>query len=161
MDAESDTSVKGQQDPAALAVALRRVVGVFVRAVRGEAGTPGSSQAETLALLADKGPMTIAALAHLRQVKHQSMRLVLAQLEENGLVTSRDDSLDRRSRSVAITDKGGDALARDRAVRARVIEDRIRDVLTCDERAVLAAALPLLERLCYVSPPGSGASRLR
>lgn len=42
MDVKSDTSVTGQQDPAALADALRRVVGVFVGAVRGEAGTPGS-----------------------------------------------------------------------------------------------------------------------
>lgn len=154
-------SVTDPQDPAALAEALRRVVGVFVRAIRGEAGTPGSSQAETLALLADRGPMTIAALAHLRQVKHQSMRLVLAPLEADGLVTSHDDPVDRRSRSVAITVKGGDVLARDRAVRARVIEGRIREVLTPDDRGILAAALPMLERLCYAAPPGAGASRLR
>ena len=160
MELESRPPVGGRQDMEALAESLRQAVGVFVRAVRGDAKTPGSSQHETLALLADGGSMTIAALAHLRQVKHQSMRLVLAGLERRRLVTSRDDAADRRSRSVAITDAGRAALSHERLSRTRVIADRMAEVLTGEEREILAAAVPLLERLCYAPGSGTGIRRL-
>ena len=57
------------------------MVGQFVRAVRARAGTPSDAQGETLAFLERAGPVSIAALADGRGVKHQSMRLVTARLE--------------------------------------------------------------------------------
>ena len=103
--------------------------------------------------------MTIAALADRRRVKHQSMRLVLGPLAEDGLVALSADAADRRSKSVAITAAGREALRRDRLARAAAIELRIRDGLTAAERDVLAAAVPILERLSYGSALGPGAER--
>ena len=139
------------KDPTAEALALgeelRRVVGTFVRSIRRQAGTPTGSQAETLALLDRQGAMSVADLAAERKVKHQSMRLVVAQLEASGLVTRLPNPDDGRSQLVALSDKGRAVLAEAREARRREIAALIDARLTDEERQVLRAAIGLIERL--------------
>lgn len=139
------------KDPTAEALALgeelRRVVGTFVRSIRRQAGTPTGSQAETLALLDRQGAMSVADLAAERKVKHQSMRLVVAQLEASGLVARLPNPDDGRSQLVALSDKGRAALAEAREARRREIAALIDTRLTDEERQLLRAAIGLIERL--------------
>lgn len=139
------------KDPTAEALALgeelRRVVGTFVRSIRRQAGTPTGSQAETLALLDRQGAMSVADLAGERKVKHQSMRLVVAQLEASGLVARLPNPDDGRSQLVALSDKGRAALAEAREARRREIAALIDARLTDEERQLLRAAIGLIERL--------------
>ena len=139
------------KDPTAEALALgeelRRVVGTFVRSIRRQAGTPTGSQAETLALLDRQGAMSVADLAAERKVKHQSMRLVVAQLEASGLVARLPNPDDGRSQLVALSDKGRAVLAEAREARRREIAALIDARLTDEERQVLRAAIGLIERL--------------
>ncbi|CAI9403604.1 putative HTH-type transcriptional regulator [Pleomorphomonas sp. T1.2MG-36] len=140
-----------EKDPTAEALALgeelRRVVGTFVRSIRRQAGTPTGSQAETLALLDRQGEMSVADLAGERKVKHQSMRLVVAQLEASGLVARLPNPDDGRSQLVTLSDKGRAALAEAREARRREIAALIDARLTDEERQVLRAAIGLIERL--------------
>ena len=130
-----------------LADALRQAVGDFVRAVRGEVALPTSARSETLGLLDRGGAMSVAALAQLRHVKHQSMRLVVAQLETEGLVGRSADVGDRRSRLVTLTEAGRRARAGGRAARAEAIGQIMQDRLSADDRAVLDAAVQVLNRM--------------
>jgi DNA-binding MarR family transcriptional regulator len=130
-----------------LARDLRRSVSDFVRAIRQDTGTARSAKSETLDLLLGLGPMNVASLAEKRGVTHQTMRLVVAQLEANGLVHQHANPADRRSRMVSISPDGRDALARDQELRSTRIEDAIRSRLSSNEQDMLAAALPLLDRL--------------
>lgn len=137
-----------------LAEDLRRSVGGFVRAIRQDTGTTRSAQSDTLDVLDRLGPTNVAALAETRGVTHQTMRLVVAQLEASGLVTQEADPSDRRSRLVSISPAGRDALARQRIARTSRIADVIRNQLLPDERDLLRAATVILDRLAL-----SGAHR--
>jgi DNA-binding MarR family transcriptional regulator len=91
--------------------------------------------------------MSVASLAGRRGVTHQTMRLVVAQLEANGLVRQETNPIDRRSRIATLTPAGNDALEREREARTANIEEAIRRLLSPQEQGVLRAALPLLDRL--------------
>jgi DNA-binding MarR family transcriptional regulator len=130
-----------------LAEDLRSAVSALVRAVRYDTATPRSAGSDTLELLESAGPANIAALAQIRNVKHQSMRLVTAQLEEEGLVERMPDPEDGRSVLFAVTARGRDRLRAARAVRTAHIADIIAARLTPDECAELRAAVRLIERL--------------
>jgi hypothetical protein len=99
-------SGESSDDATRLAEALRQSVSAFVRAVRQRTGTEKSAQSETLDLLESFGPMNVAALAGRRGVTHQTMRLVVAGLEADGLVQQLANTADRRSRLVSITSEG-------------------------------------------------------
>jgi DNA-binding MarR family transcriptional regulator len=130
-----------------LADDLRRAVSDFVRAIRIDTGTTRSAQLETLDLLDRRGPMNVAALAQTRIVTHQTMRLVVAQLEASGLVRQEADPSDRRSRLVSVSPVGRDALAREREARSSRIADAIRSQLSSDECDLLRAATLIIHRL--------------
>lgn len=134
-------------DVADLAEDLRSAVSAFVRTVRYDTDTPRSAGADTLELLDRDGPANIAALAQIRNVKHQSMRLVTAQLEEEGLVERTPDPRDGRSVLFAVTPRGRDRLRDARAARAAHIADLIAARLSADECAELRAAIRLIGRL--------------
>lgn len=137
------------QDPdiALLAEALRGAVGSFVRAVRSQSGTTTTAQSDVLAELARSGPMTVTALAALRGVKHQSMRLVVARLVEQGLLKMQPNPDDGRSQLVALTASGPAQVRAQQAARADHLGRLLASRLTADERAVLAQAVHLLDRL--------------
>ena len=132
---------------AVLAHDLRRSISDFVRAIRRDTGTERSAQSETLDILHLSGTMNVAALAEKRGVTHQTMRVVVAQLEANGLVRLNANPSDQRSRSVSITDAGLETLAQGQRARASLIEEAIRTRLSVDEQALLGAAIPILARL--------------
>jgi DNA-binding MarR family transcriptional regulator len=119
----------------------------LVRTVRQETGTPRTARSDTLELLERDGPANIAALAQQRNVKHQSMRLVTAQLEADGLIRRGADGNDGRSVLFSITPKGRKWLRDGRAARTDRIAERIAGHLTPAERATLADAVSLLARL--------------
>lgn len=133
-----------------LAEALRRVIGDLVRLVRDEAGTPSSAQSETLGLLGRDGAQSMARLAAARGVRHQSMRLVVAQMEAEGLVRRAPDPADARSQLVMITETGHSRLQEGRAARSQWIAARLAQ-LSPQDRAALTAAVPALQALA--EPP--------
>ena len=134
-------------DVADLAEDLRSAVSAFVRSVRYDTDTPRSAGSDTLELLDRGGPANIAALAQVRNVKHQSMRLVTAQLEEEGLVERTPDPQDGRSVLFAVTARGREQLRTARAARSAHIADLIAARLAPGERAELRAAIRLVARL--------------
>lgn len=142
-----DQAGSEQEDALALAEKLRHTLGKFVRGIRLQAGTPTTSQSETLALLDREGPLSVAELAGLRNVRHQSMRLVIGQLEEDGLVGKLPNPADGRSQLLSITAKGQEQLSRSREVRISKIASLIEERLSDQERQTLQAAIAVIERL--------------
>ena len=130
-----------------LAERLRITVGRFVRSVRQEAETPTTSQSETLHLLDASGPLSVAELASQRHVRHQSMRLVTAQLEAEGLVEKLPNPADGRSSLLSVTVKGRETLAAARSARTSRIAALIGDRLTEEERQTLEDAITIIDRL--------------
>lgn len=137
-------------DMLVLAERMRQAVGDFVRATRAQAETPSTARAETLGLLDRAGPMSTAALAEQRKVKHQSMRLVVAQLEEAGLVERAVNPHDGRSRLVALTGQGRAALVAERRARAEWLARTLRERLSAEERCTLATAVDILKKIAAI-----------
>lgn len=130
-----------------LAEALRAAVSAFVRHVRESGGDVRTAQADTLDFLESHGPQSIAHLARRRGVKHQSMRLVTAQLEAEGLIERVEESPDLRGYLLAISTKGRRFLRDARSARA----DRIARLLAArvprDDFGDLRRAIDILDRL--------------
>ncbi|MFZ6990568.1 MarR family winged helix-turn-helix transcriptional regulator [Curtobacterium sp. RRHDQ66] len=125
---------------------LRRAIGESVRAIRRTETTP-EGQFEVLGFLARDGAYSIAALARLRRVRHQTMRVTVADLEDQGLVARTPDPTDARGVLVALTDTGREAIASSRVRRSTRILAAAERVLTPSERAVLAQAAAALDKL--------------
>jgi DNA-binding MarR family transcriptional regulator len=134
-------------EAADLAEDLRHAVHMFVRAVRDETGTPRTVRSDTLELLEREGALNVARLAELRNVKHQSMRLVTAQLDAEGLVERQANGADRRSQLFVITPAGLDWLKEARGRRAESIRRRIESRLSPRDLEDLRRAAGLLRRL--------------
>ncbi len=130
-----------------LAETLREAIGRFVRVIRLDASTPSDARMEALAMLDNDGAMSVAALAARRGVKHQSMRLLVGQLADDGLVVREADPGDRRSRTVHVTEAGRQLLSRSRGSRASSIASRLQERLSPHERDVVREAIALLKRL--------------
>lgn len=129
-----------------LAEDLRRVIGNLVREVRSGAQTPSSAQSETLGLLDRHGPISISAMAERRHVKHQSMRLVVAQLEQQQLVTRAPDPSDARKQLIDLTLQGRAALEHNRHQRSDWLACRLK-ATTAAQMQTLEAAVRILEQL--------------
>ena len=140
-------SKRAQPDAAVLSEDLRSAVGRFVRAVRSGSETVTTAQSEVIAQLAREGHATVTALALQRGVKHQSMRLVVARLVEQGTLEMLTNPQDRRSQLVALTPKGRAQVAAEQALRADFLAERLASRLTADERQLLGQAIGLLDRL--------------
>lgn len=136
-----------QPETALLAEDLRSAVGRFVRSVRNHSGTGTTAQSEVIAQLAREGPATVTALAALRGVKHQSMRLVIARLVEQGVVEMLVNPQDGRSQLVALTRKARAQVKAGQAARADYLAQLLASRLSADERRLLGQAIGLLDRL--------------
>lgn len=145
--ASDRASSENRTDALELAEDLRATLGRFVRLVKNEANTPTTSQSETLSLLDRSGPLTVAELANLRNVRHQSMRLVTAQLELDGLVGKLPNPADGRSQLLSITQKGREELSRSREARTLKIAALIEERLSNQDRQTLQAAILVIKRL--------------
>ncbi|RZS87509.1 MarR family transcriptional regulator [Motilibacter rhizosphaerae] len=99
-----------------------------------------------LASLDRHGPMTPGELAEHEHVSPPSMTRTIAALEEQGLLTRSPHPTDRRQQILAVTPDAHAMLEADRKRRDALLTEALAD-LTRDERAVLAAAVPVLAKL--------------
>ena len=141
-------------DPAIteLAAGLRLVVGRLGRRLRQAAtGDLTPSLMSALSTIDGSGPLSLGELARIEGVAPPSMTRVVGKLEELGLIDRRTDPADARSSLVEVTTKGSRALAKVRSTRTAFLTERLEG-LSDDERATLAAALPLLAGLLEEAP---------
>jgi DNA-binding MarR family transcriptional regulator len=92
------------------------------------------------------GDLTIGELAALERVQPPTMTRKITFLEEGGYVVRRPHESDGRVVVVSLTDQGRATLIADRDRRDEWLSRRLRE-LTHDERAVLAAAVPIIQKL--------------
>lgn len=137
------------EDPAAIADELQSVIGALVRQAR--AVSPNRdvtlSQVSILKRLDREGPHTVADLARLDKITHQSVTVSVAGLAESGLVQRVPDPHDLRRKLLVITDEGKRLLAERRDAGHERLTDAITIRLSDAERAHLSTALVLLRRL--------------
>jgi DNA-binding MarR family transcriptional regulator len=115
--------------------------------VRVATDTVRNSQHETLELLEMHGPLSIAELARLRGVKHQSMRLVINELEQQGSVVRRKSPEDSRAQLLELSDTAIRQLTAARTQRARWIADEITKKLDEQAQIDLQKGLAALRKL--------------
>lgn len=127
---------------------LRLALMRLARRVRQEAlgGEVTQSMLSALAVVDRRGPLTLGELAAAERVQPPSMTKIVARLEEAGLVVREVDSRDRRVARVRVTDAGHRFAERTRSRGSAYLARRLR-TLSDDDRAVIEAALPVLERL--------------
>jgi DNA-binding MarR family transcriptional regulator len=123
-----------------------RLAAVWRFLVRGSTERLSRTSTSVLALLRDRGPQRITALAVAERIAQPSMTALVARLERDGYVTRSADPDDGRAALIALTDGGRDVLARFRSERAALLEEHLAG-LGDDERARLEAALPALDAL--------------
>ncbi|MEV4135782.1 MarR family transcriptional regulator [Dactylosporangium sp. NPDC049742] len=102
--------------------------------------------ASTLRRLEREGPRRLTELAAAEGVTQPAMTQLAQRLERDGLAERTTDPTDGRVVLVRVTQAGRDLLARRRKVRAAHLQDLLSS-LSADDQALLAAALPALERL--------------
>lgn len=142
-----DVSTVRTDDPAFLGESIRDVVSRLVKVVRAQSGTHSNAQNETLSLLERSGPVSISTLAVARSVTHQTMRLVVMKLVEQGVVTLQQDAEDRRAYVVDLTDQGRAQIAQDRSARSQWLTEQLIKKTSREERAALAVAVRTLRKL--------------
>jgi DNA-binding MarR family transcriptional regulator len=138
-----------RDEPARLAADLRAALGPLVRRLRQFRPDDELTLSQTSALVRiDRdGPATGSELAAAEGIRPQSMATILARLHDRGLVVRRPDPADGRRLLVSLSEAGREGLRGARREKSRRLSQAIADELTPDERALLAAALPLLERI--------------
>lgn len=99
-----------------------------------------------LGCLNRRGPLQIGELATHERVRPPSMTRAVTALENDGYVERQPDEADARLVVVHLTEKGRQTLLADRKRRDAWLACRLRE-LSAEERAVLRAAAPILERL--------------
>ena len=141
------------QTDAALATAMRISVSRLARRLRVERlGLGGTEtvisdiQLAALAALERHDSMTPGELAEHEKVQPPSMTRVIAVLEERGLVRREPHATDRRQVILTVTDDGRDLVQRVRRRREAWLAQRLQE-LSAEEREVLRAAAPILEKI--------------
>jgi DNA-binding MarR family transcriptional regulator len=129
-----------------LAAELRVALGRLMRRLRGTGGM-GMTQAAVLRRLEREGPQSTGELAKAEKVRPQSMSQTLSELESGGLIVRHQDGRDLRRMIITITDEGGAALARERALKEGWLSIALAESLSDEERELLARAVALLARL--------------
>lgn len=139
-----------------LASQLRLVVLRLSRRLRQEAvGEITPSQLSALSVVAKEGEITLGELAALERIAPPSMTRIAARLEEQGYVERRVDPADRRVARLAASQTGIALLQTIRTRRDAYLTSRLQE-FNDDERRVLEAAVPLLERLASGDEAPSG-----
>jgi DNA-binding MarR family transcriptional regulator len=111
-----------------------------------------ASQLSALTAVAKHGPLSLGELAAFERIAPPSMTRIAARLEERGLVDRRTDAADRRVARVVVTDEGTALLDETRTRRDAYLAARLSS-LDDAQRALLAAALPILEQLAAEDAP--------
>ncbi|WEY41348.1 MarR family transcriptional regulator [Paraburkholderia sp. SUR17] len=141
------TSPASARGAALLAESVRDVVGRLVRAVREQSGTQSNAQNETLGFLERTGPVSIAMLAAGRGVTHQTMRLIVMKLVDQGLLSLVQDAEDGRAYLVHMTPAGRAQLKKDRAARTEWLTMQLLSRTNEEERELLKHAVQVLDKL--------------
>ncbi|GAA4252351.1 MarR family transcriptional regulator [Dactylosporangium darangshiense] len=131
-------------DPARLTVAVERLFSMLRQ------GNPPNdislTAASTLRRLEREGPRRLTELATAEGVTQPAMTQLVQRLEREGLASRAADPADGRVVLVQVTPAGIVLLERRRAVRAEHLAVLLAD-LSDEDQALIAAALPALERL--------------
>src|SRR6266516_463477 len=131
---------------------LRMVVTRMARRLRQQGESAASpTQLAALATIEREGPLTLGALAAIERVRPPTITAAVGRLEEQGLVHRRSDSRDRRVARVEITSHGRHLLAESRSRKTAYLEQQLA-ALSADERATLAKAASILERVLEKEP---------
>lgn len=139
------TTVAAARQP--LAARLRVTVARLARRMRQEAGGGLSpTQTAALATVERHGPLTPSELADREHVKRPTATRLIARLEADGLLERTSDPSDGRSSLIAVSAEGRALLRIVRTRKDAYLAERLR-TLSADERATLAEAAALLERL--------------
>jgi DNA-binding MarR family transcriptional regulator len=134
------------EDIGELASELRVSLGRFFRRLRGAQTFP-ISQGAVLGALTREGPQSISDLAAGAKMRPQSMAQLVRELEERGFVARRPDPGDGRRFFIELTPEGVEQIEGDRRRRDDWLARALEADLSAEERAILAAAAPLLRRL--------------
>ncbi|MGD0555749.1 MAG: MarR family winged helix-turn-helix transcriptional regulator [Streptosporangiaceae bacterium] len=132
----------GVIDVTRLRVALARMS----RRMRREVAGLTPTQLAALATVEKVGPIRLGDLAGMEGIAPSTLTRLVTALEDSGYVKRCTDPSDARASTLAITAKGRDALDRLRAETTALLTRSLM-TLTDDQRATLAAALPVLEQL--------------
>jgi DNA-binding MarR family transcriptional regulator len=137
------------EEDAEIADELQFVVGALVRQMRAvsPARDMSLSQVSILKRLDREGPHTVAELARLDKITHQSVTVSVNALVDRGLVRRVADSGDLRRKSLVITADGTQLLAERREAGLENLASAIADRLSDAERTRLSQALALMRRL--------------
>ncbi|MFE4355985.1 MULTISPECIES: MarR family winged helix-turn-helix transcriptional regulator [Streptomycetaceae] len=141
------TSEAPHPDTLELAADLRAALGSLVRSLRDSDELPQNQAAVLGLLVRDERSCTVAELAALQRVRHQSMARTVALMTEAGLVVQQPHPTDGRKLLVTATGAGRTALLDQRARREHRIATAIESRLDPAERDRLRAAVDLLRRL--------------
>ncbi len=121
-------------------------MGGLIRRLRAENRLP-MTQGSVLGRIDRCGTKSIGELASAERVRPQSMAQTIADLEEAGLVSRTPDPADGRRVLIDMTEAGRQALTEDRELRDGWIAAALDERFDAEERAVIAEAVELLERL--------------
>lgn len=99
-----------------------------------------------LGTLGKCGPITLQDLSRKERVTAPSMLRTVTSLVDHGYVARRPHETDRRKQLLEVTPAGLEMMDATRRSRNLWLAERI-DALSTDERALLAKAAPILERL--------------
>src|ERR1700723_519032 len=145
------------QTDAALATAMRISISRLAGRLRVERlGLGGTEtvlsdiQLAALAALARHDSMTPGELAEHEKVQPPSMTRVIAVLEERDLVLRSPHRTDRRQVVLTVTAEGRALVQRVRRRKDAWLAQRLAE-LTAEERAILRAAVPIVEKLSQSS----------
>jgi DNA-binding MarR family transcriptional regulator len=138
-----------EKNAEAIADELQFMVSALVRQMRAvsPARDVTLSQVSVLKRLDRKGPHTVADLARLDKITHQSVTVSVQTLADRGLVRRVADPSDLRRKLLVITDTGEQLLAQRRAAGHENLASAIAHRLSGSEQEHLRQALSLLGRL--------------
>ncbi|MFE9370254.1 MarR family winged helix-turn-helix transcriptional regulator [Streptomyces sp. NPDC006711] len=105
------------------------------------------SQVSALTLIDKGGAASASALAATEGVRPQSMAATLAALDQRGLIQRSPDPEDGRRQLVTLTGAGRERAEGNRQARAEWLTQAFQERYTEQERATIAEAMALLERL--------------
>ena len=133
---------------AELASDLRMSVMRLTRRLRFERPDMGLTltQISALGTIDRHGPMTPREVADHERVQPPSMTRVLAVLEQRGLIVRIAHPSDGRQQLVSMAPAGRDLLREDRRRREAWLALRLAELII-EERAVLRAAMPIIDRI--------------
>jgi len=138
----------GQIDVTRLRVAIARL---SRRLRRHELAGLTPTQLAALSTVERSGPLRLGDLAAAEGIAPSTLTRLVAVLEELGYVQRCADPKDARASTLAITPKGHETLERLRAEGTALLTQSLM-LLTAEQRAALAAAVPALEQLAGPDP---------